>query len=504
MNFLTQQSSISPGEIRFFDAIEPPLLAGEYTLSAQQQINNVPNPGGPATPQYLSDQTILVTGPQFAIGPTVIHSQYPAPLTTGEYSAALPNVVLTDFALPWSRPIDPLQPDANPNVPWMGLLTLYPGEIQPGGTSITANNKVIGPKSVTISELITPTEQDVQGPALDAADIGVSMNTPVTVVDMDFATFQAISPRLEEVPFLAHGREVNTDGKVMLGMDADGYFSLLIGNRFPQAGTDDTPAENHVFLVSFEGHSAYLRGGQAPPKAQIRLVLLASWKFMASAAVSSFLSEMADLCLPNHGGVQLMQMPGDLNGVQIDTAREALQIGYTALQNDMRVGEKATSWYRGPLVPAPTKRDFTYGPYLYSDHAMHYDPSTGIFDHSYSAAWQIGRLLALSDAHFARAFFTWRNNYINEVNQQAASAELDANVAKLMGEGADQVPNGTGGLPGGVQLLLARGMKKAQWPLFTPRGEAMLGDHLPGVLSREERQQLLERDEDPLIAILKK
>lgn len=500
MEILTKTSTIAPGEIRFYDAIEPSLKAGSYHLTAKQTVDNVPNTGGQATPQYQSDQDFIVAGPQFSLRPATLHSMYPAPAQTGSFGNDLPNVVLTDFSLPWSRPIDPQKPDTNPDTPWMGLLTVYSQEYQPDNPQISASNKVLGPRSVAISELMKPAEANVLGPALSESSITLPLDTKVTVIDVDFPTFQAISPKLEELPFLAHGREVNTGGKVMLGMEGDGYFSLLISNRLPKKGSAAEPAENFVFMVSYEGHSAWLRGGSAPPagKTLIRLVLLSSWKFKVNDAGGSFLTLMANLCKDGRGGVDLLQMPGANAEMANATAKEALQIGYVALQNDMRVGEKMTAWYRGPLVPAPTKRSFEYGPYLYSDHAMHYDPKTGIFNHAYSAAWQVGRLLALSDASFARALFDWRNTYINEINRQAASREVDLRAGRIAGtESAAKLEES-------VRSLFASGIKDTRWPQIRSRREKSLGAQLPGVLTEEEKKSILENDEDPLLAIFRK
>jgi len=507
MEILPKQSTIGVGNIRFYDAIEPPLKAGAHHLSAKQTIDNVPNTDGPEKPSYQADRDFVVQGPQFSLSPGTVHSMYPAPSQTGDFDDDLPNVVMTDFSLPWSRPIDPLQPQDNLNTPWMGLLTIYPGEYEAGNTQITPTNKVIGPKTVTISALMNPAESNVLGPALVAKDITLPLDTKVTVVDVDFSTFQAISPTLEELRFLAHGREVNTGGKVILGMEGDGYFSLLIGNRLPKAPKapekgmpDPPPLENNLFKVSYEGQSAYLRRGSAPPagKTLIRLVLLSSWKFKVTVAQGSFLTLMADLCEEGRGGVQLLQMPGANQDLNNDTAKEALQIGYVALQNDLRVGEKMTSWYRGPLVPAPTERNFDYGPYLYSDHAMHYDPKTGIFNHAYSAAWQIGRLLALSDASFSKAFFDWRNTYINEINRQAASKGVEDNAALIAGvEGSVKLEHS-------VRALFSTDIKNTNWPQIESRQQKSLGSELPGVLNEEEKKAIIENDEDPLLAILRK
>ena len=422
-------------------------------------------------------------------------------MKTGTYNSFLPNCVLTDFSLPWARPIDPDKPDDYKGTPWLGLLTIYPEEMKTVGI-------IDGPNRIELSDLVEKKDDDVLRPDLIANDIGLDLKaTQVTVVDMAISTFQAISPRLEELPFLSHGREVNTGGKVMLGMKGDGLFSLLIGNRIPKSGTDKDPAENNVFIVSFEGHSQYLRNGTGKiptGKTKIRLVFLGSWKFNATEAKGDFLEMMENLCTKGNGGVKLMQMPGGDKIANDRTAKEALEIGFTALQNDMRAGENATSWYRGPLVPSPTKRVYSVEkPCLYSDHAIHYDPKVGIFNHAYSAAWQIGRLLALSDGTFSKAFFEWRNKYIYRLNQWAARQKVDENISAIVKTGNEQdlkqmTPHE------GLRHVFANKFKGVDWPTFSARHERVLGQHLPGILSENERKDILENDEDPLLAILEK
>lgn len=492
-------SPIIAGDIKFYDNIEPPLKAGKYTLEATQSIGGVTN-GGNELPSYEANKDFLVRGTQFSIKQSVIHSKYPAAMAIGSFGSTLPNVVLSDFSLPWSRPINPAKPEENMDTPWLGLLTIHPTEA----------GMVSKPKYVSISELVKPglkpEDKNVQGPIIDPNTTGLPSSTQVMVVDVDFKYFQTISPSLDDLQFLAHGRAVNTDGKVMLGMDADGLFSLLIGNRLPDGGAPGSEGlDNNILMVSFEGHQDHLRGGKAPTKSKIRLVLLYSWKFKELPVKASFLADMANLCDPGSGGVSLMQMPGDISNVKNETAKKALEIGYTALQNDMRVGEQTTTWYRGPLVPTPTSRqeDLNYGTYLYGDRAIHYDPSTGIFDHSYAAAWQIGRLLALSDGAFARSLFEWRNSYILVALQAASQKTIKANVKTLAAVDKND-PLASESLVSGLQFTLGRALMEQEWPTVKSRSSKMLGSHLPGILNEEEKEEILINNEDPLLVILTK
>src|SRR5580698_282063 len=106
----------------------------------------------------------------------------------------------------------------------------------------TGTHKAEDPLSTTVEQfLIAPT--GVLLPVLG------TINDPaerLTGVDIHLKYFQSICPSVAELPFLAHAREVNTGGKVMLGMNDDGCFSVVIGNRLPGAAM-----KNYIFLVSY-------------------------------------------------------------------------------------------------------------------------------------------------------------------------------------------------------------------------------------------------------------
>lgn len=488
----TDPGSVGPGQIRFFDSIEPPLGAGKYTLTAEQQILDIP---GEQVDPYTGHQDILIDGPRFSLSPSLIHTVFPPANQNGLYDNVLPNIVFNNFSLPWSRPINPpVTHDetvaATNVVPWMGLLTLYPGDL--AGVSPKAGI----PITMKVDELAHPKDAAVLPPAL--GDLFGAGDQDVAAVDMDINFFQSISPTYAELPFLAHARSVNTDGKILLGMHDDGCFSLLTGNRLPVAD-----AKNTMYLVSYEGHEDHLRGSTIPAGyTKIRLVLLGSWQFTADASQGSFVQLMEDLCEPGRGGVTLLQMPGmQATVTPPSVTQEAIQTGYVALQNTMREGETTTSWYRGPLVPSPTKRDFAYGPYHFSDHAIHYDPEYGLFNHAYSAAWQIGRLLALSDGAFSKGLFNWRNKYLKSIVEQSKKTGTEK-LRIISGTGLDDaLPANM--LSAAMQLFTVQ-VGQLNWPKVQMRRDRVLGNQLPGVLNEEEKAAIIENGDDPLQAIRKK
>ncbi len=457
----TQPGTVGPGQIQFLDRISPPLKASAtpYELTVGQDIVGLKD-GKPA-PHYPLTQQFTVAGPRFALDPAAIHTVFPPANQTGLYHNVLPAIVFNDFALPWSRNIDPAGGDES-ITPWMALLTLCGDEL-PDGTQ----PKLTLPATIPVAQLVTPEDAAVLPPAALAA--GPLDPAQVSCTDMDLAFFRQIAPKQSELPYLAHARIVNTAGKVLLGMDDDGCFSLVTGNRVPLDA-----AKNTVLLVSLEGHQDHLPGGPAIPSTftKIRLVVLGSWTFTAQGTPGDFLTLLAQLKLPQNGGVQLLQLTGPADAGADAMIADALKIGYVALANDLRDGETATALYRGPLVPAPTIRDRTYGPFYFSDHAIFYDPDYGIFNHGYACAWQIGRLLGLSDAAFVQMLTQWRRAYA--ASQQSAATTRTVRRAALA-LGGPAAP--------------AAGLT-AQMRNFFAERVAPMADTLPTVVPRAENPAL--------------
>ena len=497
-NVINTPGTVGAGDIQFFDSIQPPLKTDKYTITAKQTVDNVVD-AQDTVPAYEASKSLNINGPRFQIQASVIHSTFPPANQLGNYSNYLPNIVLTDFSLPWSRALNPGDTTQYPNTPWFGLLTIHQSEFE-------GETPLIEIKSVTTTDLVNPGGK-ILPPDLGADFVGD--DTKVSVVDINLKYFQGIAPSIEELKFLSHARAVNTDGKVVLNMDADGCFSLCIGNRLPAIGE-----KNQILLVSYEGHQQHLNGTDIPGDFDtIRLVQLGGWQFTTTNFDKEFLNMMEALCDEGNGGVSLIQMANDGQEQSNDVATEALEIGYVALQNDMRVGEQATSWYRGPLAPAPTRRGSNlaagsgnYGPYIYSDHAIHYDPQTGIFNHAYSAAWQMGRLLALSDANFAQGIFNWRSEYLRSIIIEAGQKYVSKAAASLQrkslseGDSEGQTPS----LQDAAQAFFGDAFHQVDWDMMKTRKQKMLGDHLPGVLSQQEVEKSHQDDEDPLLTLYKK
>jgi len=122
------------------------------------------------------------------------------------------------------------------------------------------------------------------------------------------------------------------------------------------------------------------------------VVLLASWTFECEGG-----GTFRSLCLDLDVGMMGDAAPG----VRVaDT-------GHVAMELKDRDGGDQVAWYRGPLAPYPVTRD-PEGPYHSADQCRRVSPETGMEDVSFSAAFEVGRLLATSDGRLAQELMRWR------------------------------------------------------------------------------------------------
>ena len=397
--------SIPLGDIQFYDNYVPPLLAGDrYTLAVSQAVTSsqtpTPPPPPPTLPQtFTASANFRVLAPRFTLPAGAVHAAFPPANASGFFGQNLPHVVLSQRVLPWERTLASGVPA---NSPWMALLLLTADQIiPPAGTppGSIANPTLAGtypvgqvtqPPSGTLGPAVTPDPWD---------------DTTCRAVDLGTATFQAVAPRAADLPYLAHARQVNVDAKTTDIAGGNGWFAVVIGNRFP-ASTAPGGTRYIAHLVSLEGFEPYLVDQPAWPAGitAVRLVSLASWSFTSIPEGGNFAHLMANLAQPaappTGPPALLLRLPVPATPQETGSpawyAQQALLRGYAALEYDTRVGDRTFAWYHGPLVPAPIAPFSGLQPFASSAAATIYDATTGTFDLSYAAGFELGRLLALS------------------------------------------------------------------------------------------------------------
>lgn len=291
----TTQNPTSAIGVQFFDNYLPKLEADEYTITITQTATSS-DTTNPLDQTFTAVQTFSVIAPRFAIPPQDVQSVFPPRNASGTFDQNFAHVVLNERTLPWERLI--VEGDLSlKGIPWMALLLFAESEILPPAgavapTSLTNPTLVatlpVTPPSTGVDSLLTPSNPAILGPAVktEPTDEGSCQ-----AIDIPLATFTQVTPRLAELSFLAHARQLDEamQHKTTDQASGDGWFSVVMGNRFPTPSQNSaTPARYIAHLVSLEGFSQYLVDQPAWPSGitTVRLASLLSWSF---------------ICLPEEG-----------------------------------------------------------------------------------------------------------------------------------------------------------------------------------------------------------
>ncbi|MBI6851674.1 hypothetical protein YA0002_02765 [Pseudomonas cichorii] len=391
----------------------PPLASGKYSISASQSVEI----GGQVQDTFESTQDFVVQGERYQLAPTFLNSHSPRNEARGDFYRQLPHVVLNAATLPWQRSPS-VEPTAAGEAPPSWLAVLLFDENDPPPT----------PQQLTVSNLLG---KDPPFFPQHSKEPGVLDTDPVTVIDVDIDLFNAIAPSLNDLRWNAHVRRVAPHAKASLdGSLPQLDYAVVVGNRLPAPGHSSV-----AHLVSLENFATYLPDDEGEPSKAlpdgthtVRLVSLAHWTFNCGDDQQSF-AQLFKALEP-----AALRMPWSKDNAQDaggdKQVENAFGLGYSAMNHALRNGEKSVSWYRGPLLPVST----TAMPKPSASHAdelLRYDPASGMFDVSYSAAWQLGRLLALQNSSFASALYRWKLGHTQQHLQAWENEDLDAALADL-------------------------------------------------------------------------
>lgn len=413
----------SEGNIEFVSNQPPVLPSGKYKL----ELNHTLAFGDQR--KFAKTHNFQVQSERFSINPAELLKQFPVPNSTGAFDNVLPHIVFSRSTLPWER--TPQRPGEKPLAEphsWLAIL-VFPVYSAPTPVIGTLGDLYPAP-----AEGLAPTPHQLPPdgysygsvyPSIDAfLEVGEKADTACTFFDLPLRQFATIAPCLADLKWSAHVRS-----KVRPDEDFSTFYSVVVANSLPTPGMGAV-----AHLVSLEGLGDQLPATDgsypvAPSWNTIRLVSLASWRFMVGPLEASFSAMLLGL---NSGVVP----NADVNAVQVElrdsqlrfpagllpdvappgAPRAPFDAGYTVLAGaDQQPQPKA--WYRGPLLPStitPPAADAAWAqPLLPATHAesltitVATDPAQ---DLSYAAAWQLGRLLALADKDFAEGQVSWKRD----------------------------------------------------------------------------------------------
>ncbi len=219
--------------------------------------------------------------------------------------------------------------------------------------------------------------------------------------------------------------------------------AVILGRRLPMPGQ-----RNVVHLVSLEGrysNVATFDFQDAAPTDLIRLVSLYNWEFFCEDPTKDFKGLLENLNKDPQGSEtpSTFRLPvppalvpdaaastDEKTKLQIASqdAEKFLRAGFVPLVHRFRQGSHSVSWYHGPLVPGelggthtdPDTKQSTPGTVTpcasAADELLIYDKDRGMFDASYAAAWELGRMLTLRNLRVATSLYHWKRDHVQSLN----------------------------------------------------------------------------------------
>jgi hypothetical protein len=463
----------------------PVLHAGRYHLSATQEVSC-------ATGPPLSQQReVEVDAPRFGLDPQTVFACYPPDGGSGDYSTTLPHLTLTSPTLPWDRVLDPQHAGALPapgprvptaggvEVPWVALLVLTDQDVRPDPH--TQDMITQWP----VNQAFTTSDPTIGLPHL--TDEVARITDQCRTVDVSLTAVRALLPRREELGYLTHVREVTDAQKAWDDRWERGSYSVVLANRFAHVAQHAPARRFTAVLVSLEGHGGrdYLGGSTPvdPRVVAVRFAVLWSWSFTCHqdgvGTFTEIVTEMVGASQPDpmlrlphplttasrppaEDATPLRPAPGDVDrDIAADTQRgqdgvvgQWLRLGYVPVAHRLPDGATSVAWYRGPyvpVVPAPVP-DTAWS----VAGSLIWLPSHGMLDLSYAAAFEIGRVLALSSGPLAQAVARARADALR-VARHAVATHLRASEEDLDARGRFQALL-TGGFGATVTTNLANNL----------------------------------------------
>ena len=369
----TRDANLPTGTVEFMSFHEPALDTGDYEVVVEQTLTIPPKPReSEKTISFLAPtRHFSVQGARFSLTPNEIVDVFPPQGSLGEHSNVLPHIMFQRSTLPWER-----SPGVGESRTWLALLLF--DENQTPTQEVLRLGDVLSGSGFETYQL----------------ESGQSADDRVTVIDVAKTDMTSLVPVPADLPFLAHVRK-----------DSDGNeISVVLANRLPQNGSTTT-----MHLVSMEGR--YTEAGldaDAFAGNHIRLVSLKSWRFACLDPEQSFKGlltgasrDPATLRLPRHPNPE---------------AESYLARGFVPLGHELRQGRKTISWYHGPLACGHVTSELPL-PIRTADELVRYNSLDGMFDVSYAAAWELGRLLALQNTGFAVKLFNWKRAHTQQLRK---------------------------------------------------------------------------------------
>jgi hypothetical protein len=442
-------AEVDEGHQKLHSYFLPSLDGGDHEVKVVQ---NIEAEGNASLKDKTSLKIFRVEAPQYRLPDGCVHSVNPA---EGERAPAeaLPHLVFGDPHMPWERKLNNIPDDKSrrERVPWIALLVFGPDEVRvasddlAGSDSIFATTKLAQNAAlagrpvqqsptftldISYSDIELIKKKGVASP-IPPPEVGKEATTSMEVICIRptlfnklITTYENGSPKngqtvadVSRYKYLAHVRQVRTDGMAASAKYDKGLFSVVLSHRLgPLDMERQSPAVAH--LVSIEGWESMSLLDPGKVK-YVALTSLYSWSYTAMPTNGFEL----DAVFANVGrNVDVLRIPEERirgmadrkNRTNVELLRRLFH-GYTMTRYRTPTGEETPALIRGVLVPTIPDHPVTQTWAAMSNCGTDLqilDQGTGILDITYSTAWNLGKALALADPAFTTSLSRLRNRIL--------------------------------------------------------------------------------------------
>ncbi|KAK4171647.1 hypothetical protein QBC36DRAFT_249202 [Triangularia setosa] len=447
-----------PGQEQLFSSYVPGLEAGLHHIDIEQDIVA----DGQSMKQTTS-HLFNVIGPRFALPDGALDSFYP-PQGHADSAEVVPNMVFNDPTLPWERPASSVSgPDnATNTVPWLAVLLFTQDELRLASselstmfaeTSLGTNVKQSQTLAINMLASEIPKVQNTSSAVVYDSDVdGAEAKTDLiflqsTLFNPLFTHYDAQGKGfpgqkngwVHPHRFLAHVRDIHLHGTATAAKtdDETHAYSVVVCHRTgPLDITQPTTVVAH--LVNIEGIEA-----MDWPVAQryVAISSLYSWDYTClppnSFSVSDAFGQL---------GTSINSLRRRLTQDDVDTLQKAgavgcrltsrIRDGFSMVRYRLRTGEVSSAFFRGPFTPSvvsfpDTEKPPWPGTSNTGEKLQILDQEYNLMDVTYSAAWNLGKTLALADQTFATALARVRTQIFNQAMKEAQQAAVKTWAADL-------------------------------------------------------------------------